>query len=842
MKRSSILAAVLATSIALASSAAWAEEPAADWKAPDRWLLVGPLPAGKGTFAADPVAARHLLAPVPEVPRAGAAVPGIAGPWREAKPDGGGRVQGMELANGYACAFLDAAEDGALLVDPRGAYYFYVNGQPFPGDVYQRGCGPVPVPVRKGSNVLIARVVRGEIALRTRRPPSRVLIAVEDPTLPDVREGMDLSADGAVVILNASPRPLDGAVLEVLDDGRTTWWPESVPVPYIPPFGFCKAAFPLRLARPLQARDVTDEKVPATLRVRDGDASAEATLALRFRRRAQSYKETFVSGIDGSVQYYAVQPPPAPPDGLGALYLSLHGASVEAAGQADAYSPKPDGWVVAATNRRPFGFDWEDWGRLDALEVLEAATRSLRRVDPNRVYLCGHSMGGHGAWHLGVTHPGLFAAIAPSAGWISIFSYAKARKPQGEGPERILQRCLGPSDTLSLKENLADLPVFILHGDADDNVPVSESRTMVEELKPFHRDFVYREVPKMGHWWDQSPAPGADCVDLPELFDFFARHRRPPAPHRIAFRTWNPGISAEHRWVRIEGQTTPLEKSTVRAEARPGLGEVEFEVENVSRLSFDPSPFFPPRLLKVKVGDRETDLVWSGEGRVRLEASSEGWKVGEPPAGVKGPARYGPFKAVFARRFVLVYGTGGTPEEAALAMARARYDAGEWWYRGNGAAEIVPDARFSPRLFAGSNVVLYGHAGMNSAFAQCWPPDASVKVLAGRLEIGGRSFEGDDLAILAIQPMRGSDVNLVAAVGGTGARGLLATLRVSYLRSQVQFPDWFAFRWSAVEKGDEGLVGMGILGERWTLEGGETWFQGDKKAEKGEGEGEEEGF
>ena len=53
--------------------------------------------------------------------------------------------------------------------------------------------------------------------------------------------------------------------------------------------------------------------------------------------------------------------------------LTLHGASVDAFNQARSYSPKPDLWIVAPTNRRPFGFDWQDWGRLDAYEVLDHA-------------------------------------------------------------------------------------------------------------------------------------------------------------------------------------------------------------------------------------------------------------------------------------------------------------------------------------------------------------------------------------------------------------------------------------------------------------------------------------
>src|SRR5207249_1249684 len=82
---------------------------------------------------------------------------------------------------------------------------------------------------------------------------------------------------------------------------------------------------------------------------------------------------------------------------------------VEAQGQADAYASKPWGHLVAPTNRRPFGFDWEDWGRLDALEVLDHA-QQLLQTDPQRTYLTGHSMGGHGAWQVGATYPDRFAA------------------------------------------------------------------------------------------------------------------------------------------------------------------------------------------------------------------------------------------------------------------------------------------------------------------------------------------------------------------------------------------------------------------------------------------------
>ena len=39
-------------------------------------------------------------------------------------------------------------------------------------------------------------------------------------------------------------------------------------------------------------------------------------------------------------------------------------------------------------------------------------------------------MGGHGTWHIGATFPDLFAAIGPSAGWLSYWSYGRRRRSE----------------------------------------------------------------------------------------------------------------------------------------------------------------------------------------------------------------------------------------------------------------------------------------------------------------------------------------------------------------------------------------------------------------------------
>ncbi len=824
--------------------AAAAPLPAAeDPESPDEWLAVGPLPrSGRGPFGPDPVAARYILALPPVPPEKGETVPGIRDPWAVMEPDEKGWLRGTPLVNGYAYATVNCEQDGVLLLEGRGHYYVYVNGEPFPGDVYRKGRGPVPVPVRKGANHLFVRAVRGPFKLGWRRPPSPVLLPLEDNTLPDVREGETLSRFAGVRVVNASREPLEGAVLEA--GGNGLFRKTTVAVPYLPPCASNKVPLPVALVAPVPLAEADRETrgkrtstfVRLPVKLIAGTRPVEAELRLRYREAGQTWRDTFISEIDGSVQYYGVRPPARTIEGRGALYLSLHGASVKAFGLVNAYTPRPDGWVVAATNRRPFGFDWEDWGRMDAMEVLRTARKRFP-VDPDRVYLTGHSMGGHGTWHVGVTHPGRFAALGPSAGWISFFSYGGARKMTGSGPQAILNRCMAGSDTLALKENYRTLPVFIIHGAADDNVPVRESRTMVQELETFHRDFVYREVPGKKHWWNDPETPGTDCVNLSDLFDFFARHVRPAAPRRLAFKTFNPGVSCERRWIRIEEQDRLLHLSAVNALAVPEDGRIEIETENVRRLSFDPAPLFRPGAITVRVDGDEVKTRWDGRSCVYLLEEEAAWReAGPAPATCKRPGRYGPFKAVFDRRFVLVYGTKGTAEENALARARARFDAGMWWYRANGACEILPDTHFDPARFRGRNVILYGHAEQNDAFKTLLP-DAPVRVLRGRLVVGDRTLRGTDLALLMIRPSPLGEDNLVGVVGGTGPKGILATLRVSYLRSFVQFPDWIAFRWAVAETGTEGMEGLGLFGRRWELADGETWMKGEGEGEKGEEEG-----
>ncbi|MBL9128312.1 MAG: prolyl oligopeptidase family serine peptidase, partial [Verrucomicrobiales bacterium] len=444
--------------------------------------------SGRNTLFTDAVEASRVVGTW-RAPQVGDVVvsarDGTARAWTNASANAEGWWTGREMRGGWAYFTHDSAEPAIVLFRASGHSMAYINGEPRAGDIYGNGYVALPIQLVAGRNEFLIATGRGRLRVECVDPPAPVFLQAEDLTVPDLIVGEKTDAWMAAVLVNARADWLRGATVRAKLSGTTT----DTKVGDLPPLGVRKVPIRLRGSAPKE-----EGKAGLTLTVSvDGKAPGAGELLvtdLRIRKPDQTHKRTFVSAIDGSVQYYAVHPALAAEAGPApALYLSFHGASVEAMGQAEAYGQKRGGVLVAPTNRRPYGFDWEEWGRLDALEVLGLATARWR-PDPSRIYLTGHSMGGHGTWNFGATFPDRFAAIGPSAGWISFFSYAGTAVPTNPTPiEAILKRAVASSDTLAMATNYLHHGVYVVHGDADDNVPVREARTMREVLGRFHRDF-----------------------------------------------------------------------------------------------------------------------------------------------------------------------------------------------------------------------------------------------------------------------------------------------------------------------------------------------------------------
>lgn len=139
----------------------------------------------------------------------------------------------------------------------------------------------------------------------------------------------------------------------------------------------------------------------------------------------------------------------------------------------------------------PFGDTWTEHDDL-VLAVLDHLLARYR-IDEDRVYLVGHSMGGYGAWYLAHRAPERFAAVATMAGpavpWWT-YRIAEAR-----------------------------IPVWVFHGARDEAVPVAESERMVAALRAAGGDVRFTSYPEGGHAIREP-------FDGDELYEWLLTQRR----------------------------------------------------------------------------------------------------------------------------------------------------------------------------------------------------------------------------------------------------------------------------------------------------------------------------
>lgn len=748
-------------------------------------------------------------------PRAGQPlVSGNESAWQSIDVDRTGRFRGEPLRNGYLYLTYQSDREIGALLNIAGNSMCYVNGEPRGGDIYNDGWMNLPVRLRKGLNEILVRCSNFSrfqgVKARLLFPEKSVFISTDDTTLPHVI--VDASQDtlfGGIVVANVSARTLTGLIIRAEMNGRAM----ETSIASVPSYSTRKVAFRFKSGT-VPARGQYDCQLQLRQNTR---ILHEQSIVIDAVEPDAHRSHTFVSEIDGSVQYYGVAPYRGDTLAKPALFLSVHGAGVEAIGQARAYQPKDWGVVVAPTNRRPRGFNWEDWGRIDALEVYNIAIRRFA-PDPGRIYLTGHSMGGHGTWYLGATYPDKWAAIAPCAGYptLSVYGSADGRIPDSARTEEetILLRASNPSQVTELAANYKHHGIYVFHGDADPVVPVRFARQMRELLGTFHPDFAYYEYPGGSHWF------GNESVDWPPLFDFFRSHTRKPDSlvHTIHFITANPAISSSSRWVSVIQQTEPLLFSEVDLTRDVNKRAISGTTRNVGMLRLDLSHF--PKGEEVSITlDSQTVAVSVAQRDVYLARTDKGWETSmKPGADQKNASRGGTLKEAFNHRMIFVYATRGNAAEDSWAYNKARYDAEVWYYRGNGAVDVIADVDFAPSAFPDRGVILYGNASNNAAWNSLLA-DCPIQVTRSQISVGTTSFKGDDLGAYFVWPRRDSDIASVGVVTGTGLTGLHATEANQYFAGGSGFPDYVVFSADMLRMGAGGVKAAGFYDNRWSIRG-----------------------
>jgi predicted peptidase len=183
------------------------------------------------------------------------------------------------------------------------------------------------------------------------------------------------------------------------------------------------------------------------------------------------------------------------------LILYLHGGSlrgtdiesVRTLGLPHKLEREPNFPFVVVSPQCPPGEIWTDVG---ALNALIDRVQADYRIDPDRIYLTGHSMGGRGALYLAFRLPQRFAAVVT----------------------------LSPlSPITAWKENLARVPLWIFHGKADMLAPVADTEELVRGIESVGGHPRLNILPERDHFI-------LDIYDRPEIYEWLMKQKRDSRP------------------------------------------------------------------------------------------------------------------------------------------------------------------------------------------------------------------------------------------------------------------------------------------------------------------------
>jgi predicted peptidase len=134
----------------------------------------------------------------------------------------------------------------------------------------------------------------------------------------------------------------------------------------------------------------------------------------------------------------------------------------------------------------------DQWWSITDLDVLLDEIIGEYKVDTDRIYVTGLSMGGFATWDLAIKYPNRFAAIAPVC---------------GGGNSRLVS-------------TLKELPVWAFHGAKDNVVPLKSSQEMVDALEKTDGEVKFTIYPEATHdSWTET-------YNNPELYEWFLQKRK----------------------------------------------------------------------------------------------------------------------------------------------------------------------------------------------------------------------------------------------------------------------------------------------------------------------------
>ena len=407
-------------------------------------------------------------------------------------------------------------------------------------------------------------------------------------------------------------------------------------------------------------------------------------------RQRGEFWAAYYSPSDGSGQHFVMQLPDGFDPGKPCpLIVRLHGKGGRPKPNREAVLKEP--YILV----QPWGRGDSSYialGEHDVLAVIDYV-KEWYKIDADRVYLTGGSMGGFGTWRMICRYPDLFAAAGPICGggaWCEL-------------------------------ENLRHVPVFSQHGAKDWIVSIDQSRVTVEQLQRLNYPVVHKEFPDAGH-------------NIPHPYDqrtWMMSHRRNNRPRAITY-TFDTIDRGRVHWLSVRRVVDPHLRTTVNANvAGNGDGQtLTLLAPNVAVLELDTAamPIDRTADLLVQVGNDLLRTPAPLAERLYVMQQNGQWSTTNqwvsPPAGTR-PYRPGAAAELFTGEpLLVVYGTQGSEarDEALLKGAGSiALFPGSWGEMVIGRIPMKADIDLTREDLDHFNLVVLGGARDNLLTAELLP-------------------------------------------------------------------------------------------------------------------------
>ena len=222
-------------------------------------------------------------------------------------------------------------------------------------------------------------------------------------------------------------------------------------------------------------------------------------------------------------------------------------------------------------------------GEVDLFEALDAVKRQYP-IDENRIVVRGFSMGGAAAWHIAAHYAGLWAAVAPGAGFAESAQFLKAETDGRRRAALVGAEAVPPVRRHRLRRQLLQhFRWWSINGEID---PQQQAADVMAAGHGGGRHAPRRiEGPQTAHRYH----PDAKIEISRDRSTRIAERGRDPYPRKVRFTTWTLAYN-RMKWVTLDALGTPLGAGAPRRGDHGRFGGRACSTANVTAFTLEMGP------------------------------------------------------------------------------------------------------------------------------------------------------------------------------------------------------------------------------------------------------------